>query len=249
MSIISTICKSLCDISNCIDLGNGDMAVNTQCLYPSNAVVQVTVRSVNGSYLVSDDGGAIREAITAGLQLQKSSYAKYGVISNKQGLSFHNGVVSAPVVSIDAVPYAVVLVANSSKEIADQIFSHYRTKRVRDFRSMVTAMLELDLQQKIREESIPGQSTRTYRFENVFSLPSGRKAIVDPVLRDPNSINARVIANLDVREASQGSFVQRIVYDDEDRWENDDLNVLQMTGVSVVPFSKAKDALKALLVA
>ena len=249
MNIANLVCATMRAASECRDIGDGDVAINTQCLYPSNAVVQVIVRRVASGFLVSDDGGAVREAVTAGVQLSKAAQAKYVGVTSKQGLHFHNGVVSAPSVPIEALPVAVVLVANAAKEIADQIFLHYRIKRVRDFRALVSGLLRNELMQSPHEELIAGQSTRTYRFENVIVLPSGKRAIVDPVLRDSNSINARVIANLDVHGAANDSITQRIVYDDEENWESDELNVLHMTSVPVVPFSKAKIALSDLLAA
>jgi hypothetical protein len=247
MSFADRVCETMRNFSACRDLGNGDVQVTTHCLYPSNAVVQVTVRSVIGGCFVSDEGGASSETVTAGIELSKSAQARYAQVARKQGLNFFGGVVSAPYVDLQAVPMAVMLVANVSKEIADQIFQHHRVRRGRDFRQLVTSLLRVDLKQSPREELIAGQSTRTYRFENVFTLPSGRRALVDPVLRDPNSINARVIANLDVHAAANESIAQRIIYDDEDDWETDDLNVLHMTSVPVVPFSKADKAIKDLL--
>ena len=77
MNATEIVCHAMREAAKCRDLGNGDVAVNTHCLYPSNAVVQVMVRSVTSGFFVSDDGGAIREALTAGVELSKSAQSGY----------------------------------------------------------------------------------------------------------------------------------------------------------------------------
>jgi hypothetical protein len=247
MNIANDICARLQSVNRCHALDDGGVAVNTHCMYPSNGAVQVIVHRTPSGYLVSDDGGAIREAIAAGADMTKATQARYGSVAGKQGLSFCNGIVSAPAVPLEAVSAAIILVANASKEIADQVFSTYRAKRTRDFKTVVRQFLKEEFLQSPREELITGNTNKSHKFDNVIVLPTGRRAIVDVVLHDPNSINARVVANLDVRAARPHGLTQSIIYDDEDNWGPTDLSLLHITDVPVLPFSKAGPALHHLL--
>ena len=62
-------------------------------------------------------------------------------------------------------------------------------------------------------------------------------------MHDPSSINARVVANIDVKLAKYEKLDQRIVYDDGENWSADDLSLLQVGNTPVVPFSKAADVI------
>ena len=73
---------------------------------------------------------------------------------------------------------------------------------------------------------------------------NGSQLVVDAVSKDANSINARVVANLDVKSAEHPKLIQRIVYDDEEDWRADDLTRLQMSCVTLAAFSKSEQVLR-----
>jgi hypothetical protein len=60
---------------------------------------------------------------------------------------------------------------------------------------------------------------------------------------EASSINAAVVAHLDVKQANVPNVVRRIVYDDEEKWKAEDLSLLSV-GAPVVPFSRAREVLK-----
>jgi hypothetical protein len=64
--------------------------------------------------------------------------------------------------------------------------------------------------------------------------------IVDPVVNDPSSINARVVANMDVRMRGDPKIQQMIVYDDRMAWQASDLRLLRVGTPNIVPFSTAE---------
>ena len=63
--------------------------------------------------------------------------------------------------------------------------------------------------------------------------------IVDPVLKDPNSCNARRVANFDIKQAHIEGLEQRIIFDDQESWSPTDINLLTMAA-TMVPFSKSE---------
>ena len=60
MSLSDDVLNGMLRLRQQHDLVDG-VLVATDCLFPSNGVVQVSVRSVGDRYMVSDDGSALRE--------------------------------------------------------------------------------------------------------------------------------------------------------------------------------------------
>lgn len=60
------------------------------------------------------------------------------------------------------------------------------------------------------------------------------KLIVDRVMRDASSIAVRFAANWDIKALENPDIIQRIVYDDEERWAPSDLNLLRMAATIVL---------------
>jgi hypothetical protein len=89
-----------------------------------------------------------------------------------------------------------------------------------------------------RNAMVPGKR-KQHTFANVIVLPGDRRLIVDPVAREPSSINARVVSNLDVAQADNPKIQQRLIYDDQEDWTPQDVGLLGIVGVPVVPFSRS----------
>ncbi len=65
------------------------------------------------------------------------------------------------------------------------------------------------------------------------------------MLNDAASINSRVVANLDIRNAHNPLIEQMIVYDDNMRWSASDLKLLEI-GAPTIPFSHAEPQVRRL---
>ena len=108
---------------------------------------------------------------------------------------------------------------------------------------MLADFLKKTFDERVTQAKIIGKSNKPHKFPNVISFANGRRLIIDPVANDPASINARVVANMDVRSINDPLLDQRIVYDDQDKWLPSDLNLLQV-GATVVPFSMAPEVIQ-----
>ena len=218
------------------------LRVTTHCMYPSNGLVQVTVRGGIRTIIASDEGGAMGEAMAAGIPVRDYDRQLAPLIKS-QGVNLKGGVISSPRMPIEAAPLAILLVANASQEIARYLYEHMKIPRTRDFKEMLAAFLKEKFDERVSPATIIGHSQKPHKFSNVISLPNGKRLIVDPVAHEPSSINARVVANLDVAATKNPLIEQRIVYDDEDdAWSAADLNLLQV-GALVVPFSRSAEVL------
>lgn len=243
MSLLTIIQDAVAEIITVGESGDG-VYVNTLCIYPSNSFVQVMIYGNQNEFTVSDNCGAVHELVSAGIEVSKND----GVLNRyvkSQGLTFKYGQIRSPVCSRGELSSAIALVANASKDMADWLFATSKINKNRDIKAIVRSLLQMTFDKSnIKEDgTIVGVSNKPHKFENIIMLPNNRRLIVDPVIRDGSSINARVVANLDVKLANLDGLEQRIIYDDEDDWQPEDLNLLQV-GATVVPFSKSAEVIR-----
>jgi len=243
MSLLTYVREAIAEIATVGSHGDA-VYVNTLCIYPSNGFVQVMVYGNQSSFTVSDNGGAVNELQAAGVDLTRSD-ASLSRFVKRHGLTFRHGEIQSPVCSRAELPSAIALVANASKDLADWLFDNSKIKRNRDIKAIVRSLLQMTFDRNaIKEDgTIVGVSNKPHKFENIIFLSNDRRLIVDPVIRDASSINARVVANMDVRLANLVGVEQRIIYDDEDDWQPEDLNLLQV-GATVVPFSQSAGVIR-----
>jgi hypothetical protein len=218
-------------------LSEDGIRVTTHCMYPSNGFVQVMVRGGPTEFEVSDEGMGLREIESAGAEVRSPDGLLRHLVA-PLGLRITNGIVRSPRVSAEVLPVMIPIVANASKEIAEWLFVHCKIKRERNFKKIVRDFLRRTFDDKVKDQVIVGESQKAHKFENIVLFPDGHRLIVDAVIHDVSSINARVVANADVKMAKYASLEQRIVYDDAEEWGTEELNLLQI-GAIPVPFSKA----------
>jgi len=236
------ISSTLYDVAEVTSMDDG-VRVTTHCMYPSNSLVQVMVRGGVESVVVSDEGGAVGEALSAGIPVGNYNRILAGLIKD-HGLMIRDGVILSPHIPMKAASLGIVHVANASQEVARWLYDHLKIKRTRDFKGMLAEFLNNTFDDRVVHNAvIVGHSNKPHKFANVISLPHGRRLIVDPVAHEASSINARVVANLDVAATRNPLIEQRIVYDDEEDWTPADLNLLNV-GAIAVPFSHSHDVLK-----
>ncbi len=202
------------------------LRVSTFCLYPSNGAVTLSVRGSGDSFVVSDDGGAVDTLLGSGRDQPLCDHQVNTIIGN-QGLRIENGAIYCPAVTRAEVPVAIALVANTAKMVAEWGHDNVSPTMPRDFRQHLGLILQRHFTTSLETDCrIHGASTRAYQFGHVVHLHGGRKLLIEPVLSDAASINAAVVANLDVSRLDDRSIIQRIVYDDATPWDTADLGFL-----------------------
>lgn len=228
-----------------VELINGEIHITTHCLYPSNSAVSVIVRGSGNAYVVTDDGGAIGEIGSTGMR-EGPNDRQIRALVKAHGLEAKGGVIYAPPVKFDEISAAVLLVANASKEVADWCLSHLRFTQPRNFRRDLSMLLKRHFHDNLKPDvPILGASNKPHKFGHVVYLPNDRLLLVDPVVNDASSINARVVANLDVRMAKNPNWKQIIIFDDSLKWASSDLKLLQV-GAPIMPFSAAEQGIERL---
>ena len=215
----------------------------TSCLYPSNAVVTVFVRGGENGAVVSDDGHAIDE-LTA-LNRDIPDVDRFlNPICRRSGMNAKNGIIFSPRIEWRQLPAAIAFVAGASASAVASGLQKLKTRRSRNLqKELQYRLLQSFPRDRIQRDSrIVGQSTRTYTFDSTVQVNS-HLLIIDPVVADPNSINSRAIAHLDVSQKQDDTIIQRLVYDDQEDWKAADMNLLQ-TVAKMVPLSHLGTAIQ-----
>jgi len=222
----------------------GRVLVPTHCLYPSNGVVTVMVEGGAASFRVHDGGAALDELETSGgivphpISIMRSATRRQGVRVSDVGVIF------APVTRVEDLPGTISLIANASKEAAHRLIDSMRPKPRRNFRSELEKLLELEFgHMTLKRASAIIGLRKPHKFDYVIYVNEQRQLLLDAVVPEAGSINAAVVAHLDVREAKLPNVVQRIIYDDEETWTAEDLSLLSI-GAPAIPFSSARQVLR-----
>ena len=247
MSCPSFVEIALSQLAHCRRSGDA-ILVDTHCLYPSGKTVTVAVLGGPTQAVVHDNGGACDTLGEHGVELEKpnDSLKRF---AKARDLNVENGQIVSPPVSADWLPVAILLVANASKDAADTLLNKHNFNAKSDFRRDLKFLFRNKYGDKRFHENykVFGKTESQYKFD--YALKIDKKIIlVDAVLPDRNSINSRVVANLDVHHLHQPDIFQRIVYDENDKWGLQDLKLLR-TGAPVVPYQDIQDELENLITA
>jgi len=224
----------------CRPYGEGAL-IDTTCLYPSGKVVQILVqRRGTSHFLVSDAGGAIDELEASGIEV-RDAYRVLRAYSRKYGVKAESGALFETDVSAEDLPSAVRVVANASQESASRELATHKFRPHRHLEEMFAEFMQKRFPDQFSTKLVEGKN-RAHLFEYVHERPKQKLLIVDPVLRDASSMNAHIVAHLDVRAADQRKVEQYLVYDDEEEWTSDQLGMLELAA-PIVAFRNVEKVL------
>lgn len=236
MSQIEYIHDALQSFLRCVQQ-EGQIAVPTLCLYPSNSTVTVYVTGGEREVVVSDGGGAMHEIMSHGLPAGHQAQRILSVHCRSNGLKHDDKRIYTDPVPMAAITSAIALVANASSLAAHEALSKIRLRPRRDLREALRLVLEKRFSREQIKHQVPilGGSAKKYKFDTVVDLGADRKLIVDTVVPEASSVNARFVSHMDVAQKDDPLIEQRIVYDQSEEWSGSDLRLLQMAA-TLVPF-------------
>jgi hypothetical protein len=197
------------------------------------------VRGGESTFVVSDEGAGVAELTSAGIRTVPSDRMIRAQIKTT-GLRVSDGVILSPMVPMDAIPAAILIVANASRTIAEWGIDNLHYRFQRNFREDLQALLGRHFHDNLKnDEAIVGKSNTPHKFGYVVHLSNDRRLLIDPVINEASSINARLASNLDVRLTENPLLKQIIVYDDAQKWKASHLKLLEL-GAPTVAFSRAE---------
>lgn len=234
MSARSIVENSLFDPRLVREYGAG-IAVTTSCLYPSMSAVTVFVEGGQDHFVIHDNSGALHEATGAAARFEfperivRPIAKAYGLTLSEAGALTYRRAKAAEVGA------AIVMVANASKEAAAALIARYKPVIERDAKDIVRQILHRKFADvRIHAEvHVPGAS-KSHKFDYAVDFENGSRLLIDVVVPDASSINSAVVASFDIsQKVAVERIIPRIVYDDERKWNPQDLNLLKAAGLPI----------------
>ncbi len=247
MIIASHVSEALALFSR-FDTVRDAVVVQTHCMYPDNALVAVYVRGgPNSGYLVSDEGRAIDE-LTISNKVIPDVGRFLAPFCQIGGLRSEKGRIISSRVGLDQLVSAVLFVANASAEVVRRGLSTLKSHSQQGLEDNLSGLLTRSVSPRYikRDRRVQGESTREYSFDAEIMVAGGRRILIDAIHPNPNSINSRYVAHLDVKRRADETIAQRIVFDDQDEWGSADLSFLQSVA-TIVPFRQCETNIDLLL--
>ncbi len=200
--------------------------VPTPILYPSNGNVVVHVSGGSRTCVVSDRGDALRNARAHAVEIPNIDH---WLTLSLRGSSLRgvSGQITSSEMKLEDVFSGIALVARAASDAVRYAIEHYKrsdeTIYDRTYRELTARFGAPNVS---RQTTAIGASNRNYHFD--FAAPIGaRLLLIDTVLPNANSVNAKAIAHIDVGNLKEKSPFHSIVYDADADWDASDINLLQ----------------------
>jgi hypothetical protein len=176
----------------------GSARLSTPLLYPGGAMVGVEISRLRDGFLVSDAGGARREAGLLGGERMFSRLA--GDIAARYGVQFDHDMIFDREASQQDVAVAVISVANAAKTAVETTALQLASTEHADYRAYLWSRLEriYDAKHVMRNHPVRGSSDE-WRFDAVVELRS-RLSLFELVVPHANAVNSAVTKFLDIRD-------------------------------------------------
>lgn len=172
--------------------------LSTPLLYPGGSMVGVEISRSDDGFLVTDAGGARREA---GLLGGERAFARIAIdVAKRYGVRFDHNMIFDLNVTDDELTMAVISVANAAKSAVDETAIRLATSRHADYRAMLLERLEriYDPKSISRRKRVRGSSDE-WEFDAVVAIGS-RVALFDVVAPQVNAVSHAITKFLDIRD-------------------------------------------------
>jgi len=146
---------------------NVGIEVSTPVAYPGGDMVSVVIDQSAGGISVHDSGAAAIRLTESGIGITKHVASRLAEYASRFNCSFEGNRVSAKT-SIATLEFAIAMVANASRSVADYALEIRRHAEA-DFRMVVSDALREIIGKRLREnEELRGKSGRKYRVSAVI---------------------------------------------------------------------------------
>jgi len=172
-------------------------------VYPGGSMVGIEISRLHDGFLVSDVGGARREAGLLGGE--KAFHRVATEVANRFAIRFDSNMIFDIDVSEPELVVAVVAVANAAKTAVENTLTYLASVDNADYRASLWERLEklYGLQRVDRKPKIMGASDQ-WDFDAAIAK-DGRVAVFELVVPNANSVNSAVTKFLDVSDLGEGA--------------------------------------------
>lgn len=238
--MVVDVMEVLADMTNLRRTENGAL-VRTSCVLPSGSLLNVSVQPAIDGWIVCDEGAVVADAMAHGFDVDFSIKGLTSKLA-RDGLKVERGRIYSERVDSGELPFMVAYLAtaaiDASRWLLNSAAKHSKSSISDTLSDLIDRRYsEMRLGQPLE---VLGNSSKSYSFDNVLLLPNRQKLILDPVTRHDGSIKSRLVANLDVAQANHEALIQRIIYDESDGWEQQELALLSV-GAPTIKMSRVEE--------
>lgn len=215
--------------------------VRTSCILPSGSLLNVSVQPAIDGWIVCDEGAVVADAIAHGFDVDFSLKGLASRLS-REGLRIEKGRIYSERVSPGELPFMVAYLATSAIDASKWLLNNAAKHSRRGVADLLNELVDRRYSELRLHEPLEvfGNSSKRYAFDNVLLLPNRQRLILDPVKKNDGSIKSRLVANLDVAQAHHENLLQRIVYDESENWEQQELALLSV-GAPTIKISRVEE--------
>lgn len=211
--------------------------VRTPVLYPSNGNVVVHITGGADKCIVSDRGDALRNAHAHGVEIPNVDQWLNTIIKGSF-LHASKGHITSGELQLKDVFAGIALVARAASTAVFYAVDRYKPETVTVHeRAHQQLVGRFGLAHVSREAVAVGESTRSYHFDFAVRSIGPKPLLLDTVMPNPNSVNAKAIAHIDVAKLGDKAPLHAIIYDEGADWEAADINLLQ-SAAQLLPVSR-----------
>lgn len=225
---------------------NLGIEVQMPLIYPTGDSVTVVVTVQGGDYLVHDAGFGAMYLTTAGVTMSRGLHTRLTDFARHYGCEFIEGRMSRRC-SAEQVALAMVMVANASRTVGDQMLDA-KKKPMAIFKREITEVVSEVYGSRVREdEAVKSAMGTTYKI-NALVLDEAERSPVAFVeaVTDEQAVNRHFREFYDLEQTPEYANVARLaIYDDRKTWRVGDMTLLERVG-RVVPYKNASRSLKAI---
>jgi hypothetical protein len=203
--IADEVARALVSVSS----RDGTVRISLPLLYPGGAMVGIELSRLRGEFLVTDAGGARREAGLLGGEKSFQRIAKE--VAERFGVRFDRNMMFDLDVTEDDLLPAVVAVANAAKTAVENTALHLTSVEHADHRAYLWDRLERVYGTKVaKREPIKFRgSTEQWDFDASIEV-QGTFTLFEVVTPHANSVNSAVTKFLDVRDLGEKLAPKRV---------------------------------------
>jgi hypothetical protein len=175
--------------------------LSTPLLYPGGGMIGVEISRLRDGFLVTDAGGARREAGMLGGERTFMRIA--GDVAQRYGVRFDHNMIFDVEIAEDELVVAVISVANAAKSAVETTAMHLAATEHSDYRAMLWHRLERIYEPKLISRNRPVRgSSDEWKFDAVVSIGS-TLALFELVSPHANAVSSAVTKFLDIRDLGE----------------------------------------------
>ena len=213
------------------------MRVLSDVIMPSGAAIYIHMRPAGEHLFVHDNGAAFDELARHGVTVKNMAGVRRMLAETNYDVS-NEGIIHVPHVQLDDAGLIISFVADASLRAAIYMLEKAKPGvSVRLDRKLVDS-LRLAYPEGRPDIRFSGRN-RQHRFDFGFKVGE-RTVLVDAVTPDPVAVNAAIVKSMDVLNAENSAARPILVYDANDGWRSDLLNLLPIGGGECVSFDSVQ---------